>query len=192
MQIPKQPRTKPPAPAEAETQSGGGQSSASTTEDLNKQLQEAYSAYVRNINAASLHAHLEYAKAYLTYLNAVQQTPSDTAAALDFWKDILSGHDQAQAVGDAYKKAAQASIDQQVNMRKTLADAASAYSHATREVWEKLQDDLAQHNKEIGDALKEALLKVDVGPANLPALSLLYQSLRSMSAPLPGGTAKPV
>src|SRR5262249_12242563 len=160
------------------TQTPAGQSSASTTEDLNKQLQEAYSAYVRNINAASLHAHLEYARAYLNYLQTVQQNPNDAAAALDFWKEILSGHDQTPAGGVVYKKAAQTSIDQQANKQKTLADAATAYSQTTREIWEKLQNDVTQHNKEIGDALKDALLKVDVGPANLPALSLLYQGLR--------------
>jgi len=113
MQIPKQPRTKSPAPevSQPESQPAGNQGSAPpAAEDLNKQLQQAYSSYLENINSANLHAQLEHAKAYLAYLETLQQhqTRSGSDPALEYWKEILQAHDNAQASADAHKKFAMA------------------------------------------------------------------------------------
>ena len=75
-----------------------------------------------------------------------------------------------------------ASVEQQAAYQKTLTDAVMAYSQSTREISDKLQSDVGQHAKEMADSLKDALVKVDVSTANIPALSLLYQSIRTMGA----------
>jgi hypothetical protein len=187
MQIPKQPRTKSPAPevSQPESQPAGNQGSAPpAAEDLNKQLQQAYSSYLENINSANLHAQLEHAKAYLAYLETLQQhqTRSGSDPALEYWKEILQAHDNAQASADAHKKFAMASVEQQAAYQKILTDAVTAYSQSTREISDKLQSDVGQHAKEMADSLKDALVKADVSTANFPALSLLYQSIRTMGA----------
>jgi hypothetical protein len=193
MQIPKQPRTKPPA-AEVlppESKPAGSESSAApwTAEDLNKELQQAYSSYVENVNSANLQAQLEHAKAYLSYLETVQQQPGSDPT-LAYWKEILQAHDNTQAAADVQKRFAMASVERQASSQKTLADAVTAYSQTTRDIWDKLQRDVEQHNKEIADSLKDALLKVDVNTSNIPALSMLYQGIRTMSATPAGDGTK--
>jgi len=187
MQIPKQPRTKSPAPevAQPESQPTGNPSSVPlSAEDLNKQLQQAYSSYVENINSANLSAQLEHAKAYLAYLETMQQyqAKSGSDPALEYWKEILQARDNTQASADAHRKFALANVERQATYQKAVTDAVMAYSQSTRDITDKLQSDVGQHAKEMADSLKDALVKVDVSTANIPALSLLYQSIRTMGA----------
>ncbi len=195
MQIPKQPRTKPPAaevlpPESKPAENPGNPSSAPWTADqLNKELQQAYSSYVEKINSANLQAQLEHAKAYLSYLETLQQQPASDPA-LAYWRETLQAHDNTQATADAQKKFAMANVERQASSQKTLTDAVTAYSQTTRDIWDKLQRDVEQHNKEIADSLKDALLKVDVDTANIPALSMLYQGIRSMNTKPAGDGTK--
>jgi hypothetical protein len=194
MQIPKQPRTKSSArdTADDETASSATTESGSASEtraagadadaDVNKTLQDAYSSYVASVNSAHLQAQLEQAKAYLAYLESLQQQVPNPASdpTLAYWQSLVKAPDM-QAMADAQKTYALASADHQANSQKAVADAATAYSQNTREIWEKLQGEVERHNQNIAEQLKNALLKIDVSPAHLPALSLLYQGLRSMS-----------
>jgi len=192
MQIPKQPRTKPTA-GEPDSESTGSQPNALlTAEDLNKKLQEEYSSYIKGVNSAYLQAQLDHAKAYLAYLETLQRQPVKSASdpTLELWKEILQAPGDAQAVADAQKKFASASVDQHAAYQKALVDAATAYSQSARDIWDKLQGEVGQHTKEIADTLKDALLKVDVSAASIPALSLLYQGLRTMSATAASEPAK--
>jgi hypothetical protein len=184
MQIPKQPRTKAAA--------GYGEDAAVTqtapmADNVDKKIQQDYSSYINNVNATYLQAQLNQAKAYLVYLETLQEQAKKTVSdpTLEYWQQLLQARGDTQAMTEARNKYAQASIDHQATYQKTFADAATAYSQATREVWEKLQSEVGQHNQEIADSLKDALLKTNVGTAQLPALSLLYQAIRSMGAPTP-------
>ena len=62
----------------------------------------------------------------------------------------------------------------------------SGYLQQTKDIWERLQSEVARQNQEIANSLKDALLKVDVGPEHVPALSLLYQNIRTVST-VPAG-----
>jgi CRISPR/Cas system CMR-associated protein Cmr5 small subunit len=197
MQIPKQPRTKSSAGATAaptdNPASDQNTPAPSTVEDVNKQLQQAYSSYVEKISSANLNAQLAQARAYLTYLETLQhRAGSGPDPTLEYWNEILRVPDDATACADAHKKFAIASYEKEAIDQKTLADAATTYSQTTREIWDKLQSDVGQHNAEIADSLKNALLKADVNTANIPALSMLYQGLRTMSAKPTSDAAKTV
>jgi hypothetical protein len=182
MQIPKQPRTRSTAgETAAEDTSATIRSEVAATEDLNKQVHDAYSSYVRSLNSSYLQAQLDQAKAYLDYVEMLQQKLG-SRPALEYMQELVQAHGDAQATADAQKKYALASVDQHAAYQKALGDAAIAYSNSLRGVWEKLQSEIGQRNQEIAQSLKDALLKVDVGTAQLPALSLLYQGLRSMTA----------
>jgi hypothetical protein len=185
MQIPKQPRTKSTT-AEPESGSAGSQSNAPlTAAEMNKKLQEEYSSYVKGVNSAYLQAQLDQAKAYLDYLGTLHQhsPKSGTDPTLQYWREILQAEGDAQAATHAQKKFASASVDQHATYQKALVDATTAYSQSSQNIWDKLQSEVGQHNKEIADSLKDALLKVDVSTASIPALSLLYQGLRTMTPP---------
>jgi hypothetical protein len=189
MQIPKQPRTKSGARDTAGDETSSTNASRATddtrtsAEDVNKVLQDSYSSYIKSLNSAHLQAQLDQAKAYLAYLETLQQQAPNPGSdpTLAYWQELVQAHD-VQTMAEAQKKYALASVDHQATSQKALADAATAYSKHTQDIWDKLQGEIARHNQEIADQLKDALLKIDVGPAHLPALSLLYQGLRSMSA----------
>jgi hypothetical protein len=187
MQIPKQPRVKslPAESRQPESEPADQQKAASVTpQALNEQLQQSYRAYAENINAANLHAQKEYAKACLTYLEALhgQSAKSAPDATLEFWRDLLHAYDDRQGAAVANQKFAMASVDQQAASQKALADAAMAYSQSARSIWDKLLGDVQQHNSEIADSLKDALMRMDVSTGDIPALSALYQGMRTMSA----------
>jgi hypothetical protein len=179
MQIPKQPRTKSPSDiSEAHTDN------PSSATDLNKQLAQDYSSYISDVNRSYAQAHLDQAKAYISYLDALQQEALKPGAnpTVEYWKELLQAHGDAHAMVGAQAKYATASINHQSTYQKTLADSYAAYSQALRDIIEKLQNEIGQHNQKVADALKDALLKTDVGTASLPTLSLLYQGIRTMNA----------
>jgi hypothetical protein len=187
MQIPKQPRTKASESTESvqpEDKSAAVSQSpaASATEDLHKQLQETYSSYLKNVTSANLNAQLELAKSYYAYLEKLQQpTTSGSDPALEYLKEMIQAHGDTQAAADAQKKFALARVDQHAAYQKAVADAATVYLQSTRDIWEKLQSEVGQHNKEIANALKDVLLNTEVGPTSIPTLTLLYQSIKTMS-----------
>lgn len=184
MQIPKQPRTKASESVQPEDKSGAVSQSpaASTTDNLHKQLQEAYSSYIKNVTSANLSAQLELAKSYYAYLEKLQQpTTFGSDPALEYLKEMIQAHGDTQAAADAQKKFALARVDQQAAYQKAVADAATVYLQSTRDIWEKLQSEVGQHNKEIANALKDVLLNTEVGPTSIPTLTLLYQSIKTMS-----------
>ncbi|MBR0820274.1 hypothetical protein [Bradyrhizobium liaoningense] len=186
MQIPKQPRSKSSAgPASASTENPASDQNPpapSSVEDANKQLQEAYSSYVEKVNSANLNAQLEQTRAYLTYLETIQdRAGSSPDPTLKYWKELLRVPADAAAAADAHKSFAMASYEKGAVDQKTLADAATTYAQAVNEIWNKLQSDIRQHNAEMADSLKNALLRADVNSASVPALSMLYQGLRTMS-----------
>jgi hypothetical protein len=188
-QIPKQPRTKAGGQDASTGESANATSAESRSdtrappEQLNKALQDAYSSYVRNLNSAQLQAELDRAKAYLSYLEALQQQATNPAShpALTYWQQLVQARD-AHSVAEAQKQYVLASLEHQATIQRTAADASTSYLQQTKDIWERLQSEVAQQNQEIANSLKDALLKVDVGPEHVPALSLLYQSIRSVSA----------
>jgi hypothetical protein len=180
MQIPKQPRTKASESVQPEDKSGAVSQSpaASTTDNLHKQLQEAYSSYIKNVTSANLSAQLELAKSYYAYLEKLQQQPATSGSdpALEYLNEVIQAYGDSQAAADAQKKFALARVDQQAAYQKAVADAATVYLQSTRDIWEKLESEVGQHNKEIADALKDGLLNIEVGPGSIPTLTLLYQA----------------
>ncbi len=194
MQIPKQPRTKVVAEASqpdakpVATEAG----SASTTEELNGQLQQSYASYNESVNAATLQAQLDLAKAYLAYLEALQQQSASSGPdhTLEYWKEVLKAPDDVPAILDAHAKFALANVDRQSQFQKALIEASTVYSQNVRDIWAKLQSDMEKHNQEIADSLKDVLLKVNASAATIPALSLLYQNIRTMGGTPVGEAAK--
>jgi spore germination protein GerM len=196
-QIPKQPRTK----AGGQDAPTGGRADATSAqprtdlpappEDVNKALQNAYSSYVRSLNSAQLQAQLDQAKAYLSYLEALQQQVTNSAShpALSYLQQLVQARD-THSVAEAQKRYALASVEQQATAQKAAADASTSYLQQTKEIWERLQSEVARQNQQIANSLKDALLDLDVGPESAPVLSLLYQSIRSMST-APAGDRSP-
>lgn len=194
MQIPKQPRTKSTTgESSPEGAAASQQGAASTSGDLGTDIQDAYAAYVKNVSSAHLQAQLDQAKAYLAYLESLQRQDAQFGSnpTLSYWQDLVRAGGDAQATADAQMKYTQASIDNQAAYQKALTEVPTAYSQSSRAIWETLQSQIAQHNQEIADSLKDALLKIDVSPANLPTLSLLYQGLRTMVATSAADTTSP-
>ena len=190
-QIPRQPRTKVGAADAGETSAGesaGATSAAPRTdspappEHLDKALQDAYSSYVKTLTSAQLQAQLDHAKAYLSYLETLQQQTTSPASnpALIYWQQLVQAHD-THAVAEAQRQYALASVDHQATSQRAAADASTSYLQQTKGIWEGLRSEVARQNQEIADTLKDALLKIDVGPEHVPALSLIYQSLRFVS-----------
>jgi hypothetical protein len=193
MQIPKQPRTKSTAEQTSPESSASAQNGTpSSAQSANQQLQHDYSSYLSKVNASYLQAQLDQAKAYLTYLENLQEraVKPSSEASVEYWKEVLQAYGNTQAVADAQKKYALAHVDYQVTYQKALADAVTALSQATRDILEKLQKECTQHDQEIANSLKQVLLKIDVSTAQLPALSLLYQAIRTMSTTQPSESTK--
>jgi hypothetical protein len=190
--IPKQPRSKPASSENIQDSSKPDSQSGTTASgsDPNTQLQRACSSYLENVNSASLDAHIELAKAYLSYLETIQQLKTKaTEPAVEYWKELIQARNDAQAISDAHKKFTYASLDSQTSHQKTFADAVTTYDQQTRDIWNKLQRDVGEHNQAIADELKEALLKTDVRTADISTLSLLYQYLTTMGANRTGNTS---
>jgi hypothetical protein len=188
MQIPKQPRTKSPSVEAAPQREASPGGAAPKADDVNQHLQQAYASYVENINSANLRAQLEHAKTYLAYVERLQQEAQlGSNPLLDYYKEVVQAYDDKQASADAHKKFALASIERHAAAQKAVTDAATAYAQKAREISEKLQSEVGQHCNEMAESLKDALVNVNVSTAHVPALSLLYQSLRTMSAPAAGG-----
>jgi hypothetical protein len=188
-QIPKQPRTKAGGQDASTGESADATSAAARIdsptppEHVNKALEDAYSSYVRNLNSAQLKAELDQAKAYLSYLEALQQQAINPASypVVTYWQQLVQARD-ANSVAEAQKQYAMASVEHQATTQRAVADASTSYLQQTKDIWERLQGEVARQNQEIANSLKDALLKVNVGPEQVPALSALYQSIRSVSA----------
>src|SRR5690242_13647718 len=105
MQIPKQPRTKSPAGEALPEESVASQQGAATTtpDSLGKDIQNAYVAYLKNVSSAYLQAQLDQAKAYLSYLESLQQQAPQLGSdpALSYWQDLVRAVGDAQATADA-------------------------------------------------------------------------------------------
>ena len=142
---------------------------------------------MKNLNSAQLQAQLDQAKAYLSYLEALQQQATNPAShpALTYWQQLIQARD-AHSVAEAQKQYALASVEHQATTQRAAADASTSYLQQTKDIWERLQSEVARQNQEIANSLKDALLKVDVGPEHVPALSLLYQNIRTVST-VPAG-----
>jgi hypothetical protein len=187
--IPKQPRTKSPSLETPQPDAARGTQSPQE-QHLNETVQHAYQASVEGIKSAYLDAQKEHLAAYLTYLGSLQQTSNaNPAPTLEYLNDLARAQGDVHAAAEAHRKFVLANADRQVSGQKALIEAATTYSQAVRESNAKLEEQVRKHNQSIAEAIKEALLNMDVRTVDIPSLSLLYQSLRRMSAAHSSGAA---
>ena len=191
MQIPKQPRTRSPS---AGTSQDDAPSSVQSTapQKVNQNIEHTYRASVEGIKSAYLDSQKEYLAAYLAFLESLQQAAkANPDPILEYVSDLTRAQSDAHATAEAHRKFVLSHVDRQVSDQKALIDAATAYSQSLRESYAKLEEQVRQHNQSIAEALKEALLKMDVRTGDVPLLALLFQGLRIMSAARPSSAATP-
>ncbi|HEY4168730.1 MAG TPA: hypothetical protein VGM96_18230 [Reyranella sp.] len=185
MQIPKQPRNKqaaaPGSQADPSTIEPTGRN-AMPQQELNRAIHDAYKSYWDKISSGYLDAQRAQTSAYLNYLGSLQQAARASAdAVIEAHRVAVSGTD-VQAAAETQRKIMASSIDHQAAGDKSTVDAAAAYAQSVREIYEKLQDDAKQQGQAVADSLKDALLKTEVDPRDIPSLALLYQTLLALNA----------
>ena len=95
-------------------------------------------------------------KAYLSYLEALQQQATNPAShpALTYWQQLIQARD-AHSVAEAQKQYALASVEHQATTQRAAADASTSYLQQTKDIWERLQSEVARQNQEIANSLKD-------------------------------------
>ncbi len=185
MTIPKQPRPKSEVADDAPTRS----EAAAAKQDAGELLQQLNKSYWEQIQAAQLDAQKDYVQAVLNYVEALQREQEKSArmSGAGYWKEVWDSYQSSpQSVADLQRNYWLAALDQHTSSQKALSEAATAYSQRLREISEKLQSLMERQNTAVASSLKDILLRLDVRPADIPTLNLLYHGLRTMSFPQTG------
>jgi hypothetical protein len=172
--------------SESPTEGKKAEEAAAPAADMNQLLRQVHQSYWEAVQAAYANAQKECAEAVFGYLGAVQgeRDKAGAAASSESLKDAWQQWgQQGQVPADVYRKYWLGNFDQQASAQKAMIDAATQYSEALRSINNRFYGQIGEQNAALADALKDALLRADARPADIPVLATLYHAMRTMEGP---------
>jgi hypothetical protein len=168
-------------------QAAGNTGPASTTSSNTEFLaavRNLVNTYQESLQRAQFSANSRQLQATLTCSQAVQEAGKRAAGlTAEPAHGLRSSLEQQSATGysDAYHKYWAAVLEAQTFSQKEYERVTGEYYGGIRDIWGELKGGVDDANKALAHGLKDALVKVDISAADLPALLAICNAVSLLS-----------